>query len=79
MKYLIVLVALVSTAAMAQEPETLHREDWQEIILYLLALFGTGGLASAAIPAKVRTAVPLVKMVLNFVGANFWNAKNKED
>jgi len=70
---------LFSAWAFGQEAETLHGNDWLDIGLYLLALFGTGGLASAAIPSKVRTAIPLVKMIMNFVGTNFWNAKNKDD
>lgn len=76
MKYLILL--LLPAIAFAQPAETMHGQDYLDLVLYILAGFGSGGLFSAFLPVKARTAVPLVNTILSFVGANFLNAKNKD-
>lgn len=82
MKALIVLLAAIPLVAFGVdlgEHETAHGVDYVNIFIDLLAFIGGSSVAAAFIPSKVRTAVPVLNMLLNFVSANFLNAKNKTD
>lgn len=79
--YLLLVLITIPLAAFAQdEPaRTAHTQDYIDMAVNLLAIFGAGGWAAAFVPAKVRNSVPILKMVINFLGTNFLNTKNKDD
>jgi hypothetical protein len=58
--------------------ETLHAGDYIELVQILLSLVGSGAILSAYVPLKVQKYIPLLRVALNTLGANYLNAKNKD-
>lgn len=53
--------------------------EYIELFELILNLVGGSALISAAIPVKVKQYFPVIGQVLEILGANFANAKNKHD
>lgn len=82
MKYILLLALSVPALAMGQSLEetgTLHRWDYVDLVLGILSTMGGGAALAAYVPLKIQKAIPGVRMLINFVGQNFRNAKNSED
>lgn len=82
MKYIFLLALSVPALAMGQSLEetgTLHRWDYVDLVLGILSTMGGGAALAAYVPLKIQKAIPGVRMLINFVGQNFRNAKNSED
>lgn len=48
------------------------------LVLEVLSLIGGSAVLSAALPAKAKTAIPVVGKVIELLAANVLNAKNIE-
>jgi hypothetical protein len=82
MKYLILIAACIPALALGQSLEetgTLHRWDYVDLIMGVLSTMGGGAALAAYVPVKVQKTIPGLRMLINFVGQNFRNAKNKDD
>ena len=82
MKTIIVLLLTLPLMALGQSLEetgTLHRWDYVDLVMAVLATMGSGSALAAWIPLKVQKAIPGVRMLINLVAQNFRNAKNRED
>lgn len=82
MKYILLLALSVPALAMGQSLEetgTLHRWDYVDLVLGILSTMGGGAALAAYVPLKIQKSIPGVRMLINFVGQNFRNAKNSED
>jgi hypothetical protein len=58
--------------------ETLHAVDWFDLFDKFLSLVGGGALLAAYVPLRFQRYVPLLRVALSTLGANYLNAKNKE-
>ena len=53
--------------------------EYVELLELILNLIGGSALISAAIPVKIQQSFPVIGQVLEKLGANVANAKNKHD
>lgn len=53
--------------------------EYVELLELILNLVGGSALISAAIPVKVKQYFPILGQVLELLGANVANAKNKDE
>lgn len=52
--------------------------EWFNVIVDVLSVIGGSAVVAAALPAKVAKYLGPIMKVINVLGANFGNAKNKE-
>ena len=51
---------------------------WMDLVLTILSTVGGSAVVAAALPAKIAKYLGPVMKIINIIGANVGNAKNKE-